>query len=76
MKANSLLSNVKDDKLKNVLEICTVIHALNQPKKLLRLLSKPKFQISISQKFVLYCYECDDSCCIYAHRIINIVQVS
>ena len=35
--ANSLLSNVKDKKLKKVSDKCKVIHALKQPKNLLRL---------------------------------------
>ena len=30
--ANSLLTNVKDNKLKNVFDNCKVIHALEQPK--------------------------------------------
>ena len=34
---NSLLSNVKDNRLKKVFDKCKVIHALKQPKNLLRL---------------------------------------
>ena len=40
--ANSLLSNVKDSKLKKVFDKCKVIHALKQPKNLLHLLNRPK----------------------------------
>ena len=40
--ANSLLSNVKDCKLKKVFDKCKVIHTLKQPKNLLRLLNRPK----------------------------------
>ena len=47
--ANSLLNNVKDKKLKKVFDTCKVIHALKQPKNLLRLLSKPKVQNCISE---------------------------
>ena len=39
---NSLLSNVKDNKLKKVSDKYKVIHALKQPKDLLYLLSKPE----------------------------------
>ena len=49
--ANSLLSNVKDKRLKNVFDKCKVIHALKQPKNLVRLLSKPKVQNCISKKY-------------------------
>ena len=61
--ANSLLSNVKDKKLKKVFGKCKVIHALKQPKNLLRLLSKSKVQNCISKKYGLYRYECKDSRC-------------
>ena len=37
--ANSLLSNVKDNRFKKVFDKCKVIHTLKQPKNLLRLLS-------------------------------------
>ena len=59
--ANSLLSNVKDSKLKKVFDKCKVIHALKQPKNLLCLLSQPKVQNCISEKHGLYRYECKDS---------------
>ena len=36
---NSLLSNVKDNTLKNVFDKCKVMYALKQPKRLLYLLS-------------------------------------
>ena len=52
--ANSLLSNVKDNKLKKVFDKCKVIHALKQPKNLLCLLNKPKVQTCISEKYGLY----------------------
>ena len=42
--ANSLLSNMKDKKLKKVFDKWKVTYALKQPKNLFRLLSKPKFQ--------------------------------
>ena len=61
--ANSLLNNVKDKKLKKVFDTCKVIHALKQPKNLLRLLNKPKVQNCISEKHGLYRYECTDSRC-------------
>ena len=61
--ANSLLSNVKDSKLKKVFDKCKVIHALKQPKNLLRLLNRPKVQNCISEKHGLYRYECKDSRC-------------
>ena len=40
--ANSLLSNVKDSKLEKVFDKCKVMHALKQPKNLMRLLNRPK----------------------------------
>ena len=52
--ANSLLSNLKDNKLKKVFDKCKVIHALKQPKNLLCLLNTPKVQICISEKYGLY----------------------
>ena len=61
--ANSLLSNVKDNKLKKVFYKCKVTHALKQPKNLLCLLSKPKIQNCISEKYGLHRYECKDSRC-------------
>ena len=39
---NSLLSNVKDNRLKKVFSKCKLTNALKQPKSLLRLLRKPK----------------------------------
>ena len=70
--ANSLLSNVKDNKLKKIFDKCKVIHALKQPKNLLRSLSKPKVEICISEKYVLYRYECKDSrfnlCALYIQQ--------
>ena len=50
---NSLLSNVKDNKLKKYLTNVKLIHALKQPKNLLRLLSKLKVQNCISEKYGL-----------------------
>ena len=61
--ANSLLSNVKDSKLKKAFDKCEVIHALKQPKNLLLLLNRPKVQNCISEKHVLYHYKCKDSHC-------------
>ena len=61
--ANSLLSNAKDNRLKKVFDKCKVIHALKQPKNLLRLSSKPNVQTCISEKYGLYRYECKDSRC-------------
>ena len=40
-----------------------MIHALKQPKNLVRLLNKPKVQNCISEKYGLYRYECKDSRC-------------
>ena len=42
---------------------CKVIHALKQPKNLLRLFSKPKIQTCISEQYGLYCYECKEPRC-------------
>ena len=57
--ANSLLSNMKDKKLKKVFEKCQVaIHASKQRKNLSCSLSKPKVQNCISEKHGLYRYEC------------------
>ena len=61
--ANSLLTNVKVNKLKNVFDKCKVIHALKQLKNLLRLLSKAKVRSCISEKYGLYRYECTNSRC-------------
>ena len=61
--ANSLLSNVKDSKLKKVFDKCKVIHALKQPKILLCLLNRPNVQNCISEKHGLYRCECKDSRC-------------
>ena len=61
--ANSPLSNLKDNRMKKVFAKCKVIHALKQAKNLLRLLSKPKVQTCISEKYDLYHYECKDSSC-------------
>ena len=61
--ANSLLSNVKDNRLKKVFDKCKVKDALKQPKNLLRLFSKPKGQTCISEKHGLYRYECKYSRC-------------
>ena len=74
--ANSLLSYVRDKKLKKVFDKCKVIHALKQPKNLLRLLSKPKVQNCISKKYGLYRYDVKIPAAIYAHRICKNVQVS
>ena len=52
--AYSLLSNMKDNTLRKAFDKCKVIHALKQPKNLLRLLSKPKVQTYISGKYGLY----------------------
>ena len=60
---SSLLSNVKDSKLRKVFDKCKVMHTLKQPKNLLRLLSKPKVQNCIFGKYGLYRYECKDSRC-------------
>ena len=60
---NSLLSNVKDKKLKKVFDKCKVIHALKKPKNLSHLLSKQKVQNCISKKYGLYRYECKDCRC-------------
>ena len=51
IKANSLLSNVEDKKLRTSI------------KRLLLLFSKPKVQNCISKKYGLYRYECKDSRC-------------
>ena len=45
---------MEDNRLKNVFDKCKVIHALKQPKTLLRLLSKPKIQTCISEKYGFY----------------------
>ena len=39
------------------------MHALKQLKNLLSLLSKPKAQNCISEKYDMYGYKCKDSCC-------------
>ena len=49
--------------MKKVFDKCNVIHALKQPKNLLRLLNKAKVQNCISKKYGLYRYECKDSRC-------------
>ena len=49
--------------MKKVINKCKVIHALKQPKNLLRLLSKPKVQTCISEKYGLYRYEYKDFRC-------------
>ena len=41
---NSLLSNVKDNKLEKIFDKCKVAYVLKQPKNLMRLLGKPKVQ--------------------------------
>ena len=58
--ASSLLFNVKENRLKKVFRKCRVIHALTEPKNLLRLLRKPKVQTCISENYGLYRYECKD----------------
>ena len=63
IRAYSLLSKVKDDKLEKVFDKCKVIHALKQPRNLVRLLSKPKVENCISEKYGLYRYEYKDSRC-------------
>ena len=73
---NSLLSNVKDKKLKKVFDKCKVIHALKKPKNLSHLLSKQKVQNCISKKYGLYRYECKIAAAIYAYRIYKNAQVS
>ena len=57
---------MKDNRLRKAFDKCKVIHALKQPKNLLRLLSKPKIQTSISGKYGLYWYEWKESV-IYAY---------
>ena len=77
--ADSLLSNVEDNKFKKVFDKCKVIHALKQPKHLLHLLSKPKVQNCISEKCGFYNFLAINvriPVVIYAHRIYKNVQVS
>ena len=74
--ANSLLSNVKDKKLKKVFDKCKVMHALKQPKNLLRLLSKPNFKIVFLKSMVCIAMNVKIPAAIYAHRICKNVQVS
>ena len=78
--ANSLLSNVKDNKLKKVFDKCRVIHTLKQPRKLLRLLNRPKVQNCISEKHGLYRNGCKDSCCnlcaLYIQECSNFIRSS
>ena len=74
--ANSLLSNVKDKKLNKVFDKYKVIHALEQPKNLLRLLIKPEVQNCISKRYGLYRYECKDTRCNLCASIYKNVQVS
>ena len=76
IRAKLLLSNVKDKKLKKVFDKCRVIHALKQPKNLLRLLSKPKVQNCISKKYGLYPMNVKIPTAIYAPLIYKNVQVS
>ena len=48
---------------KKVFDKCKGIHALKQPKNLLRLFSKPNVQTCMSEKYGFYRYECRDSGC-------------
>ena len=59
--ANSLLSHVKDNRLKKLFDKCEVIHALKQPKDLMRLFRKPKVQTCIPERHGLCYYECNSS---------------
>ena len=52
---------MKDNKLKRVFAKCKVIHALKQSKVLIHLLSKPKAQNCICEKYGLDRYEGKDS---------------
>ena len=54
---------MKDNKLKKSFDKCKVMHALKQPRNLLGLLSKPKVENFISEKYGLYRYECKNSRC-------------
>ena len=58
--ANSLLSNVKDDKLKEVFQKCKVIHASRQLTIFTQQTKNPKSSI---YKYGLYRNECKDSRC-------------
>ena len=51
---HSLVSNAKDNRLEKVFDKCKVMHALKQPKNLLCLLSKPRVQTYISEKYGFY----------------------
>ena len=51
---HSLVSNARDKRLGKVFDKCKVMHALKQPKNLLCLLSKPRVQTYISEKYGLY----------------------
>ena len=67
---------MKDNRLKKVFGKCKVTRAVKQPKNLLHLLSKPKVQTCISEKYGLYRYECKDSRCNLCASYIQNVQVS
>ena len=65
---------MKDKKLKKVFDKCKVIHALKQPKNLLRLLSQPK--VVFLKSMVCIAMNVKIPAAIYAHLIYKNVQVS
>ena len=67
--ANSLLSNVKDNRLKKVYNKCKVIHALKQPKNLLRLFSIPNFKLLFLKSMACFAMNVTIPVVIYALRI-------
>ena len=70
-------NNVKNSKLKKLFHKWKVIHALKQPKNLLRLVNRPKVENCISEKHDLYRYECKDSrcnlCALYLQKCSNFI---
>ena len=60
---DNILRKGKDNILKKIFDKCKVVHSLREPKNLLPLLSKPKVQYCVSEKYGLYRYECPDSLC-------------
>ena len=74
--ASSLLSNVKDNRLKKVINKCKVIHALKQPKNLLRLFSIPNFKLLFLKSMACFAMNLTIPVVIYALHIYKYVQVS
>ena len=74
--ASFLLSNVKDNRLKKAINKCKVIHALKQPRNLLRLFSIPNFKLLFLKSMACFTMNLKIPAVIYAHHIYKYVQVS